>query len=137
MHLGLRAAGRLDRGAGRAALGLGTLYHGATGARARRALTDLARFVAGADAGRAGGHGRLENVAAHVGQRGTSRLEHVATHIRLGWAGRDGGLEYILGPVDLRALLTCMTLLLIHAFAGMSGTLTDVAGSLGDIDEAF
>jgi len=92
MHLGLRAAGRLDRGAGRAGFGLGTLDYGATGARARRALTDLARLVTGADAGWAGRHGRLEYIAAHIGRRGTLRLQHIAAHIGLRRTGRNGSL---------------------------------------------
>ena len=56
MHLRLRATRRLDGGAGRAGFRLRTGHNGASRSGARRALTDLAGLVAGADAGRAGGH---------------------------------------------------------------------------------
>jgi hypothetical protein len=106
IDLGLRAARRLYSGAGRAALGLRAGYDGAAGSGARRALTDLAGLVARADAGRAGGNGRLEDIAAHVGRRGALRLQHVAAHVGLRWASGNRSLEHILGPVDLGTLVS-------------------------------
>ena len=104
-HFGLRAPRRLHRCTRRARLGLRALYDGAAGTGAGRALADLTGLVACADAGRAGGDGRLENVAAHIGQCGTLGLEHVARQIGLCRARRDGGLQNILGPIDLGALV--------------------------------
>ena len=105
MHLGLRASRRFHRRAGRAALGLRALDHRATRSRAGRAIADLARLVARADTRRAGGHRRLENVATHVRRSGALCLEHVAAQIGLRRARRDRGLQDILRPIDLGALV--------------------------------
>jgi len=56
VNLGLRAAGRLNGGTGRAGFGLRALDKGATGTRARRTFTDLTGLVTCADTGRAGGN---------------------------------------------------------------------------------
>jgi len=62
-HLRLRAPRRLHRSARSTGLGFWAGDHGTSGSRARRAFTNLAGLVAGADAGRAGRHRRLQNIA--------------------------------------------------------------------------
>jgi len=103
VHLGLRATWWLYRSARRARLGLGTLDNRAPRARARRALADLARLVACADARRARRHGRLQNVPRHVRRCRALCLEHVPAHIGLLRARRNRGLQNVLGPINLRA----------------------------------
>ncbi len=91
-HLGLRAAGWLHSSARRALFGLRAGDHRATGTRARRALTNLAGFVTCGDTRRAWWYRGLQNILGHVGRCRALRLEHVATHVRLGWARGDTGL---------------------------------------------
>ena len=143
VDLGLRASRRLDRCARRAALGLRAGDHGASRARAGRALTDLTRLVTGADTGRAGGNRGLQNVTAHIGGRGALRLEHVAAHVGLRGAGRDTGLQHVLGPVDLGAADTAALVVLVAAIvllltaAVIPGPTTVAAGALSNIDETL
>lgn len=117
VHLWLRAAGWLHSCTGSAGLRLRAVWQWATGTRAGRAFTDLAGLVAGADAGRAGGHGGLQHVAGHVHWSGALRLEHIAAQIGLLGTGRNRGLQHILGPVNNRtggargtvAIITCLS----------------------------
>lgn len=143
----LRAARRLHSCTGRAGLGLRALNHRATHHRAGRALTDLAGLVAGADARRARGHSRLQNVLGHIRGRRALALQHIARHIGLGWAGRDGGPQHILRPVNLRACtmiitaavagITARTTVVARACTGVTRTLADLTSRLHNIDEAF
>jgi hypothetical protein len=139
--LGFRASRRLNGGARRAALGLRAGDHGASRARAGRALTDLTGLVTGADTGRAGGNRGLENVTAHIGRCGALRLEHVAAHVGLRRAGRDAGFEHVLGPVDLGALDTAALVVLVAAIvlllaaAVVTRSATIAAGALSNIYE--
>jgi len=135
MHLGLRATRRLDCGARRAALGLRAVDHRATRSRAWRTFADLAGLVARADAGRACRDSRLEDVAAHVGWRGALGLEHIATHIRLRRAWGNRGLQYILGPVDLGALVALgpRAGARARAVTMVSGATTDFTRALSNI----
>jgi hypothetical protein len=104
-HRRLGAARGLYRRAGRARLRLWALNHGAARARAWRALADLTGLVTCADTGRAGRHGGLQNILGHVGRGGALRLQHVAGHVGLGRARRYRGLQHVLGPVDLGAVI--------------------------------
>lgn len=149
---GFRAARRLDGGAGRAALGFGARDNGASRARARRALSNLAGLVARADAGRARRHCGLQDIAAHVGRSGAFGLEHVAAEIGLGRARRNGSLQDVFRPIDLGAAIAVLLVALVAvtiafavtagaiaafllAFAGISAA--DFTGRLGHIDEAL
>ena len=85
-------------------LGFRTCDHGTTRTRARRAFTNLARLIAGADARRAGRYSRLQNITRHVGRSRAFCLEHITAHIGLGRARRYTGFQNILGPVYLRTL---------------------------------
>ena len=100
----LRAAWGLDGRTGCARLGLWALDNRAAHHRAGRALANLTRFVAGADTGRARWDRRFKNVFGHVWWCWALTLEHVATHVGTGGGWRDGGLEHILGPVDVGAV---------------------------------
>ena len=140
---GFGAARGLHGRAGCARLGFGAGDNRATRTRARRAVANLAGLVARADAGRAGRYSRLEHVLGHVRRRRAFRLEHVPTHIGLGWARGNTRLQDVLGPVDLGALdalaLVVLAAILFFTFAStvVTGLPTRAAGALGDIDEGL
>jgi len=93
LDIGLGTRGALCCRTGGARLGLWTLHHRATRARARGAIANLARLRACADARRAVGYTRLKYILGHIRLRGAFRLQHILTHIWHRRARRDGGLE--------------------------------------------
>jgi hypothetical protein len=120
--LGLRAAGRLHCCAWRALLLWWALDHGATGTGARWARANLAGLVARADARRAGRNRGLQDVLGHVRRRRALGLEHVTTHVGLGRAWGDAGLQNILGPVNLGATITVTIVASVAALAAALAT---------------
>ena len=133
---GLRAAGRLNRGARRARRRWRAGHNGATCDGAGRALTDLAGLVARADAGRARRHGGLQDILGHIRRGRALALQHVAAEVGLGRARRDGRLQNILGPVDGGAASLIVGVLL-GAVAVIAAGLADLAGALGYVYEGL
>lgn len=142
--LGLGAARGLNGGTGRTLPGRRAFDCRAARARAGRALTDLARLVACADAGRAGRYCRLQNVLGHVGRCRALGLQHVARHVGLRRARRNRRTQHVFGPVDRRAALVIIGVS-TRALAPATATratvtglaLADIAVGLGDIYEVL
>jgi len=142
--LGLWATRGLHRRTGRAGSGLWALDHGAADHGAWRALTDLARLVARADARRAGRYRGLQDVLGHIRRCRALTLEHVPAHVGQCGARRDGCLQNILGPVHLGALATLVGIPAVATAVAtiatrtctvITSTFAHFAGALGYIDE--